>query len=126
MGELNLDGAWVGELCCYQPEDWSHVVVVLRQSGSHLVGTMNDGFGHEHSLEGTVSSSSFGLDIGGLPGSSTCGYLTVLGLEFERDSAGRVVAFSGMVSGRCYGTVIAPYRLVRASLVRRRLQRPGS
>lgn len=126
-GEIHLAGAWVGRLGGYPVEDWSHVVIVLQQSGTRLSGTLNDGFGHVHELDGSVGAScGASLDIGGLPGTSECGYLIVCAWDFERDSNGRVAAFSGAVQGRCFGTVDVPFRLVRAMLLRRRLQRQPS
>jgi hypothetical protein len=124
-GEVHLAGAWVGSLGGYPAEDWSHVVIVLQQSGTQLAGTLNDGFGHQHRLDGSVRVDGVvGLDIGGLPGTSECSYLSLYSWTFERDALGRILAFSGVVQGRCFGTVEVPFRLVRARPVRPWLQRP--
>jgi hypothetical protein len=123
-GGIDLAGAWVGQLGGYPPEDWSHVVIVLQQAGTLLSGTLNDGLGHQHRLDGSVRVDGVaGLDIGGLPGTSECSYLSLYGWTFERDALGRILAFSGVVQGRCFGTVEVPFRLVRARPVRPRLQR---
>jgi hypothetical protein len=69
--------------------------------------------GTHHSVSGTVSISSAVLDLGNLPGTSTCYSFQLYINTFLSDAQGNLVAFSGTLGGRCCGTVAGTFRFER-------------
>lgn len=110
---VDLTGSWVGALPLHMPgEDWSSATLVLDQRGAAITGEMTSRNGARYPLTGTTSGSGATLDVGGLPGSSTCGAirLSVTELTF---ASGHVSRMSGFATGSCYGTVDGAFHLDR-------------
>lgn len=110
---LDLSGRWVGDLPLRLPdEDWSFTLIVLRQDGNEITGTMTSRDGVRRGLNGTFSGERAELQVGGLAGDSTCSsiQLTLIpmlgGTSIER--------LAGVATGRCYGTVAGSFTLIRA------------
>lgn len=122
---ISLTGTWVGDLG-HGPydEDWSQAVVTLQQDGLTLTGDIRDRSGQQRELTGSIDVDHVVLAVGGLPGTSTCSYLQLYVMAFERGPDDRILACSGFLQGRCFGTVDLRFRLVRRlPEVRRRLIR---
>lgn len=117
---LEVEGKWVGNLVRgpYH-ENWSAVVLELKQNGTSLTGKVIDVGGNYTEVTGSVDSEKVVLNVVGLPGSSTCGEYIISAWKIEMDRSGGIVSLSGNISGRCYGTVMGDFRLTRALQVRR-------
>jgi hypothetical protein len=111
---LDLTGRWVGELPLHLPdEDWSFALVQLLQIGDAITGTMTSRDGVARPVSGAMGKDRALLDVGGLPGTSTCAsiQLSVVpllgGPQIER--------LVGVALGRCYGTVSGQFTLARVN-----------
>jgi hypothetical protein len=124
---LDVAGKWVGNLVRgpYH-EDWSFVVLEIKQNGTSLTGKVIDVGGNYTEVAGSVDNEKVELNVVGLPRSSTCGEHLIFAWQIERDKAGGLAALSGNVSGRCYGTVMGTFRLTRSLQVMRVFHRNPS
>ncbi len=85
----------------------------MQQSGRSITGEIVPALGVRHLLSGTVELDHAELNVGGLPGTSTCYFFMFYVNTFEHDFRGRLVGFSGFLQGRCCGTVAGAFHFVR-------------
>ena len=109
----DITGTWAGDLGGSSGEDWGHATVTLVQAGATLTGQLIAGNGTMVPLTGSLQVTSASIDIGGLSAGTYPCYLN-LGVWFERDRNGVVVALPGVLAGRCPTTVGLSVRLVRS------------
>ena len=116
-----LTGTWTGSATrspCRadsSAEDWSSILANLRQSGQAVSGDVTSADGSRHSLSGTMNNTSAILDVGDLPGTSTCGSFQLYINSFQYDTRGNLIELAGTLGGRCCGTVAGTFRLLRQS-----------
>lgn len=112
---FDVTGAWHGDLGTHHPigEDWSNAVVSLTQKDSEIDGTLTAVNGTSHILKGKADATTALIAIGGLPGTSECGSadLFVQGIEYQNNR--QAAALVGVVQGRCYGTIMFPFRITK-------------
>ncbi len=104
-------------------EDWTTVSATFFQAGQTISGNVKsaDGFDHPVSgtITGTIPNGTAFIDVGGLPGTSTCSVFQLFVNSFGTDAAGNLVTFSGTLTGRCCGTVAGTFRFDRTRAARR-------
>lgn len=98
---ISLTGTWVGNLG-HGPYDegWSQAVVTLQQDGLNVSGDIRAGNGQQRDLTGSIDIDHVVLTVGGLIGNSTCSYLKLYVMFFERGPDDRILACSGFLQGR--------------------------
>lgn len=114
----NFSGTWSGAVSPGPGgADWNPLDLVLVQTGMSVRGTITNGAGETWLVEGTVSLQPLTITarVGGFADQGgACLEVNLWLSEFERDEQGQVVAMSGLVTGRCFGTLMTPIRLERA------------
>ena len=114
----DFSGAWSGSVAAAPAgADWGAIELLLVQSGSSVSGTITNGPGESWSVEGTVSLQPLTITarLGGFANQGgACPEVNLWLSEFERDTRGQVAAMSGLITGRCFGTLMTPIRLARA------------
>lgn len=94
-------------------EDWGAAVITMQQSGQSITGEIVSALGAQHPLSGTVYDDHTELNVGGLPGTSTCSLFQLYVNAFQNNSTGRLIGFSGFLEGRCCGTVAGSFHFAR-------------
>lgn len=108
---IYLSGTWFGDLGTRAPADWSEATVELEHEGQSLTATLTAD-GGSWPLTGSFEGGVVMLTVGGLPGTSTCSGLSLRG-EPQRGPIGIVLAITGTMTGRCFGTVFFNFTLTR-------------
>jgi hypothetical protein len=104
---LTLAGHWTSGLtrspCA---GDWSQVALDLVQTGATLSGQVTTKDGQRFTLSGSVSGEAATISVPLPAGTGECGAILISVDTVERLGGGRqVLDFSGVVSGRCCGTI---------------------
>ena len=113
-------GTWSGSVTSAPAEvDWDPMDLVLTQSGSSVRGAITNASGEAWPVEGlvTLEPTSVGLEVDGfaIP-EGACFDVGLWFSEFERAGEGQIIAMSGLITGRCFGTLMTPIRLQRTGL----------
>lgn len=110
---LDVSGAWRGPLPIRTPAgDWSLGRATLVQTGADVAGDLVSRDEARYPLTGRVLPDGVLLQLGGLPGTSTCSAVALAVTQFTFGEAG-VQRMTGGALGRCFGTVAGAFELER-------------
>jgi hypothetical protein len=112
---FDVTGTWHGNLGDRHPtgEDWSNASVSLTQTGLIIHGSLTSVDGTRHPLGGAFSEGVAVVQIGGRPATSECSSAELSINQIEYASNGQPAALDGILDGRCFGTIMFPFRLTR-------------
>jgi hypothetical protein len=114
-----LTGTWVGNLGEQYPsgEDWTSVTIELTQNGAAVEGTLRERGGRVHPLSGHFEGPGGGVTVTDIAtlGQNGCSSAAMVIGGVDVDQTGRAISIHGSMAGKCYGTMLASFRLNRAA-----------
>lgn len=94
--------------------DWSAFTLQLTQTGTTLTGMIVTKDNEQFPATGTFNGQTGNIIVALPAGLGECDSIAFTVQLTERDSSGRISAFSGQATGRCCGTILETFRFVRA------------
>lgn len=109
----SLEGRWTGALTGRAPcvGNWTAFALVLQPGATGVIQTKD---GREFGATAVYARGTIDrIDVELPTGTGECEPVQFAITSIERDSAGALKSLSGVVVGRCCGTIATPFRLTK-------------
>lgn len=110
----SLEGRWTGTLNGRAPcvGNWTAFALVMQATGTGVIQTKD---GREFGATAVYARGTVDrLDVELPTGTGECEPVQFVITSIDRDAAGAAKALSGVIVGRCCGTIATPFRLTKS------------